>query len=343
MNIFSIETSCDETGASLIKIEKGGIKILSNVVSSQVKVHQKYGGVVPELAAREHLKNIIPVVRKALVIDPEKIDCITVTNGPGLITSLFIGVEAAKTLAYVWKKPIVAVNHIEGHIYANWLDNKIKGVKFPALCLVVSGGHTELVLIKGYRDYRKIGQTLDDAAGECFDKVAKMLNIGYPGGPIIERLAKKGNPFIYSLPRPMINSQDFNFSFSGLKTAVLYFIKDNFIRRQRLIINSQQLSNLCASFQQAVTDVLIKKTIKAAEKYKVKTIMLAGGVAANHSLRKQLQEKIVQRLPNTRYLIPKIQFCTDNAAMIAMAGYFYAREGYYTPFRKVKVDPQLEL
>ncbi|MCD6471108.1 tRNA (adenosine(37)-N6)-threonylcarbamoyltransferase complex transferase subunit TsaD [bacterium] len=338
MIILGIETSCDETAASVIKIKRGRgyphFFILSNIVASQIKIHQKYGGVVPELAARHHLKNIIPIIDQAIKkakIKPKNIDLISVTSHPGLITSLLVGLEAAKTLAYLWQKPLAKVNHLKAHIYVNYLKNK--KIKFPALGLIVSGGHTELVLMKDKFSFKKIGQTLDDAAGECFDKIAKMLDIGYPGGPIIEKLAKKGNPSAYNLPRPMINSQDFNFSFSGLKTAMLYKLRD--LKKKKKNIK-KLIPDLAAGTQQAIIDVLLKKTIKAAKKYKVKTIMLAGGVAANQQLRKQLQEKINYYLPTTHYLTPNTQFCTDNAAMVAIAGYFQTLNKKFRTIQKDK-------
>lgn len=342
MLILGVETSCDETAASLIEIKKRKVKILSNVVSSQIKIHQKYGGIVPEIAARKHLETILYVIKGALRgVKKEKIDLLAVTTGPGLITSLLIGVEAAKTLAYVWQKPIVAINHLEGHIYAGYLsssDFRLSNFEFPALCLIVSGGHTELVLIKDHDQYQKIGQTRDDAAGEAFDKVAKLLNLGYPGGPIISKLAQRGNDQAFNLPRPMINSNDFDFSFSGLKTAVLYLIKR--LRATKCLF---QIEDFCASFEQAVIEVLITKTIRATKKYNVKTVILTGGVAANKKLRKRLKERIKKESPTINYQVPPIEFCTDNAAMIAWAGFFRFIHHKLTPWKKLKVNPNLEL
>jgi N6-L-threonylcarbamoyladenine synthase len=262
-------------------------------------------------------------------IKPKQIDKIAVTAGPGLITSLLIGTETAKTLAYVWKKPIVAVNHLRAHLVANWLNNQ--KIKFPAICLIVSGGHTELILIKSEKSFKKIGQTLDDAAGEAFDKVAQLLQIGYPGGPIISKLAKSGNPSAFKFARPMINSQDFNFSFSGLKTSVLYTVL------KLKTINHKLKTDLCASFQQAAVDVLVSKTIKAALAHKAKTIMLAGGVAANELLREtcNLKAKSYQ----LDFLMPDKVLCTDNAAMIAAAGYFIKP----VAGQKIKADPNWEI
>lgn len=359
--ILGIETSCDETAVSVVKSSNNNMEVLSNVVSSQVKLHAKWGGVVPSLAAREHLKNIIPVLELALkkaCITPSEIDLISATQGPGLIPALLIGTNAAKTLAYVWEKPLLGIHHIEGHIYANFVganpksqipnpkqisakggfasgeqNSKIQNprIDFPVLCLVVSGGHTQLILMKKHLDYKIVGETLDDAAGEAFDKVARILGLGYPGGPAIaakaaqfvignlKRKYKKSKLRITNyelrLPRPMINSNNLNFSFSGLKTAVLYGVKKN--PNYKL-----QIANYCYEFQQAVIDVLISKTLKAAKIYQPKTIMLAGGVSANIELRNQLRNNLRRYYPNTIYKIPDTKYSIDNAAMIAVAGYY---------------------
>jgi len=338
MIILGIETSCDETAASIISADKTGLKALSNTVSSQVKLHSKWGGVVPNLAAREHLKNIIPVLKTAFAEagkKPREIDLIAVTQGPGLIPALLIGADAARILSYVWKKPLLGIHHIEGHIYANFIFDKIGGISnfefrisnFPILCLVVSGGHTQLILMKNHLNYEIVGQTLDDAAGEAFDKVARILGLGYPGGPIVAQMATKiknhKSKIKINLPRPMINSNNLNFSFSGLKTAVLYKVKElQKINKDILNTKYQILNTICHEFQQAVIDVLISKTIKAAKKYNPKTIMLAGGVSANQELRKQLGKSIKSNLQNTKYQIPDTRYSIDNAAMIAAAGYF---------------------
>ena len=315
MIILGIETSCDDTSIALVKKDTKNFKILSNVISSQIKVHAPYGGVVPNLAAREHLKNIKPCLRQALKeAKNPTIDLIAVTAGPGLIPSLLVGVNFAKALAYNWQKPIIGINHIEGHIYANWLNNS--KIEFPTLALVVSGGHTQLVLIKKHGDYMVLGETRDDAAGEAFDKVAKLLGLGYPGGPIISQRAEKGNSEKFNLPRPMINRQNFDFSFSGLKTAVLYEAK-----KQKKISN-QYINDMAASFQQATIDVLVYKTIKAAKEYKVKNVILSGGVAANKELRNQMQETVEKKLDNVNFQMPEIKLCTDNAAMICATAFF---------------------
>ena len=333
--ILGIESSCDETAAALIKVKRGKFKILSNIVSSQIDIHKKFGGVVPEVAARNHVVNILPVINQALVrakINPKKIDKIAVTIGPGLITSLIVGVETAKTLAYVWQKPIIGINHLKAHFYANWLNNQ--PIKFPAISLIVSGGHTELILLTTKNKFKKIGQTIDDAAGEAFDKVAQLLKIGYPGGPIISKLAKDGNPKAFNFPRPMMKTKDFNFSFSGLKTSVLYTIK----KLPALKANSYRLkANICASFQQAVIDVLTQKTIKAALTYGAKTIILSGGVAANQLLRKSLKKRAENI--NLNFLMPEVFLCTDNATMIAAAAYFEKS----IPWQKIEADPNLSL
>ncbi|MFH1822864.1 MAG: tRNA (adenosine(37)-N6)-threonylcarbamoyltransferase complex transferase subunit TsaD [Patescibacteria group bacterium] len=377
MKILGIETSCDETAAAVIEgtnARKQNLVFLrSNVVSSQINIHKKYGGVVPEVAAREHVTKILPVVNEALEKAgikhgqaAKKITAIAVTAGPGLITSLITGIETAKVLSYVWNIPLIAINHIEAHIYANFINtkqgtgNKEQNIKFPALILTVSGGHTMLVLMKGHGNYKTIGQTRDDAAGEAFDKAAQLLELGYPGGPVISKYADKfikqtpkttnyklqiTNKFqnskfkiqnFLSLPRPMLNSQNFDFSFSGLKTALLYAIKKDKQWEKRI-------PEYCYEFQQAVIDVLIYKTIKATKKYNIKTIMLTGGVAANQELRKQMKLEIKKHVPYSMFRIPCLEYTTDNAAMVATAGYFHAIKKDFTPWQKIKVNPNLEL
>lgn len=379
MVILAIETSCDETAAAVLK--DGAI--LSNIVFSQEKIHAKFGGIVPEVAARKHIEVIIPIIEKALKtahIKKQEIDAIAVTTGPGLITSLMVGVDTAKSLAFVLKKPLIAVNHLEGHIYANFVS-KISGFEFqvskqiqnpkpkiqnyqtvyklqvasdkffPLLSLIVSGGHTELVYMPRHLKYKLIGETRDDAAGECFDKVAKLLNIGYPGGPVVSRLAESGNAKAYNFPRPMIDSGDFDFSFAGLKTDVLRLVKKHWNDSRKAVdkdsnalaavtplFSPSDLCNICASFQAAVCDVLISKTIAAAKKYKPKTIALAGGVAANKFLRKKMAQEIKKQIPNTKYLKPSSKYCSDNAAMIAVVAYFKARAKKFTTWQKIKID-----
>ena len=341
MLILGIETSCDETSVSVVSISNKSIEVLSNVVSSQIKLHAKWGGVVPHLASREHAKNIDHVLKLALKESKKRvkdIDLIAVTSGPGLIGSLMVGVLFAKTLAWKYNKPIVGVNHMEGHIYSNWLgpirEFKISNLKFkidktlfPSLCLIVSGGHTQLVLMTGHGKYKLLGQTLDDAAGEAFDKIARMLGLSYPGGPIISKYAEKGNPQAFVLPRPMLKHKNYNFSFSGLKTSVLYLVRDLDKNFQGSTLKIPRLSlrvkhDIAASVQAAIVEVLVAKTLRAAKEYKAKTIMLAGGVSANHLLRKTLIEsaELLDTKPST--LVPSLEYTTDNAAMIAAAGYF---------------------
>ena len=326
MIILGIETSCDETAIAIVKSTDSGIEILSNIVSSQIELHAKWGGVVPNLAAREHTKNMIPVLREALEeanLTQKDIDLISVTEGPGLIPALLVGTNTAKTLSYLWKKPLLGIHHIEGHIYANFINAKGKEkAEFPILCLVVSGGHTQLVLMRNHLKYEIIGQTQDDAVGEAFDKVARILNLGYPGGPAISAKAdevKSSDPKLeVQLPRPMLHSDDFNFSFSGLKTAVLYETKKN----TDLLEKKEYVRAISKEFQQAVIDVFIKKTLKASRKHNPRTIMLAGGVSANKELRTQLGDIIKKELRGVSYLLPDPSYSLDNAAMIAVAANF---------------------
>ncbi|MFH0853698.1 MAG: tRNA (adenosine(37)-N6)-threonylcarbamoyltransferase complex transferase subunit TsaD [bacterium] len=339
MIILGIETSCDETSVCVLERGRDQFIIRSHFLSSQISTHAKYGGVVPEVAARMHVEVITPGLKVALMqakITLKDVDAIAVTAGPGLITSLLIGIEAARTLAWSVKKPLVAVNHLEGHLYANWLSNTIGNNPFPALGLIVSGGHTELVLMKNHGQYKKLGQTRDDAAGEAFDKVAKLMGLGYPGGPILSKLAEKGNPKSYNWPRPMLNSQNLDFSFAGLKTAVRYYLDKHRVTKK-------QLPDLAASFEQAVVDVLVYKTLRALKSNKVKTLLLAGGVSANTRLRSELARAVSKKHPQINYLQPNLKYCTDNAAMIATAGYFHAVKKDFTPWQKLDADPNWEL
>ena len=442
MKILAIETSCDETAVAVLNISGGlkrtKIKILSNIVASQVKIHAKWGGVVPNLAKREHQANLTPILKQTLKEsnllisnfqfsiskpfgkrrmpskakrqnlnskfeilnsilkqEPEllkrlvpflkkyrapNIDLIAVTNGPGLEPALWVGINFAMALALFWDKPLIGINHLEGHIASVLLKQNrgiskskflIPKIKFPAIALLVSGGHTELVLMEKWLKYKVIGQTLDDAAGEAFDKVARLLGLGYPGGPAIAAEAAKFKienlKLKISLPRPMINSKDYNFSFSGLKTAVLYLLRD---LKQKpnyslLVARYGLLQSICAEFQQAVINVLIKKTIAAAKEYKVKTIILGGGVAANKELRRQLEESIGKlnfenrlSLPSLRsggrprlrfskfisLLMPEMEFTGDNGAMIALAAYFRAlKNKKIGDSLKISADSNLQL
>lgn len=335
MKILGIETSCDETSIATLEVKKSKIRVLSNIVSSQVKLHSPFGGVVPSLAAREHEKNLAPVLEKSLKKAKTKmpnIDLIAVTQGPGLEIALWKGINFALSLAKQYKKPIIGINHLEAHIYSNFFKNK--KIRFPALNLIVSGGHTQLVLMTGHGKFKILGETMDDAAGEAFDKVARMLNLGYPGGPIVAQKAaqnKRDDISSYhrnnrggeiKFPRPMINQKNYNFSFSGLKTAVLYLLKEITLFESDSIekVNLKTKQNIAASFQQAVVDVLVSKTIRAAKEYKVKSILLSGGVSANRLLRKTL-EREAKKL-KLFYSQPDFEYTGDNAAMIALAGYY---------------------
>jgi len=412
MRILGIETSCDETAIAVIEMshskrygQAARIKILSNVVLSQISIHRKFGGVVPNLAKREHQRNLVPILLKTLkeaklvelgiknyelvdkdkdrnskfqilnsilerepelfarireyvlLLKPPKIDAIAVTAGPGLEPALWAGVNFARALSFLWKKPVIPVNHLEGHIYTATLGEhpiqkrqfQLRLPKLPTLVLIVSGGHTELVMMKKFGSYSIIGETRDDAAGEAFDKVARLLGLGYPGGPQISALAEisrtnadnkrtdaemaKNSPCrsasyknpqqsAFRLPRPMINSNDFDFSFSGLKTAVLYLLQD--LRKKYSLKDLR--APIAKEFQDAVVEVLVAKTIRAAKKYKAKTIVLGGGVAANKLLRETIVREIKRQLPQTSYQLPSIKLTGDNALMIALAGYFLKKK-----------------
>ncbi|MCK5412792.1 MAG: tRNA (adenosine(37)-N6)-threonylcarbamoyltransferase complex transferase subunit TsaD [Candidatus Pacebacteria bacterium] len=353
MIILSIETSCDETAVAIVEFKNGGAKVLANIVSSQVKMHSKFGGVVPSLASRMHLKNITSILERAFrnaKISKKKIDYVAVTNGPGLIPALMVGVGAAKALAYGLGKPLIGIHHIEGHIYANWLkksdakNNKLWEAEFPILCLTVSGGHTQIILMKKDLNYKVLGETLDDAVGEAFDKVAKLLELGYPGGPIIEKMAKQGDEEKIKFPRPMMNSGDYNFSFSGLKTAVLYEVQSCRDAASMRLYNDQYKQDVVASFQKAAFDVLVSKTIKAAQKHKVKNIVLGGGVSANKKLQKVLAEAIKSDLPLCGFSFPTSKLTSDNALMIAIAAYKYVEKNKgIKNWKSVKADANLKL
>ena len=309
--ILGIESSCDETSCSIVK---NGCVELSTVILSQIDIHKNYGGVVPEIASRQHVKNITMVIEECLEkanMTMEEIDAIAVTYGPGLIGSLLIGLEAAKTLAFIYNKPLVPVHHIAGHIYAN---NLVKEMKFPLLSLVISGGHTELVYMEDHLKFEKLGGTLDDAVGECYDKVARVVGIPYPGGPSIDKMAHIGNKS-YTLPLPL-NDNSYNFSFSGLKSAVI-----NLSHNEEQRGNELNKEDLAASFQEVVVDIISKKVEKAINEKNIKYFITAGGVAANRGIREKLAQ--VCEEANIEYSFPEIKYCTDNAAMIAAAGYFY--------------------
>jgi N6-L-threonylcarbamoyladenine synthase len=318
--ILGIETSCDETAAAVIEADEKQVSVLSHVVNSQIKIHEQFGGVVPEVAARQHIINILPIVDQALKqanLTIKQITAIAATYGPGLAGSLMVGFETAKTLAWLNHKSLYETNHLIGHLWS-WLlpeVGKTESIKitFPFIALVVSGGHTELVLVKDFINYEVVGKTLDDAAGEAFDKAAKIMNLGYPGGPILGQRATQGDKNTWSFPRPLLQQKDFNFSFSGLKTSLLYKIKE------LENLNDEQINNLCASWQAAVVEVLAEKTIKAARFYQAKAVAVVGGVSANKSLREAMTEKCA--VNNWPLLLPKMLYTGDNATMIALAGF----------------------
>lgn len=318
MIILGIETSCDETAASVVKATDSSIEVQSNSVYSQIKEHQRFGGVVPEMAARIHSTKIMGTIDLAISdahIQPNDIDAIAVTVGPGLATSLLVGIQTAQTLAHVWKKPLIPTNHMYGHVLSPLLNEGINpnDVKFPALAIIVSGGHTELVLMNSFTDLKIIGQTRDDAVGESFDKVAKLLNLPYPGGPEVSKQAQESTSS-FDFPRPMIHSNDYDFSFSGLKTAVRNAIKNN-------QLTPEFTGMICKGFEEAVVDVLLFKTQRAIKEFNIKTVILGGGVAANNHLRVALTTQLKEK--NISLFIPDKAFCTDNAAMIALAGYYH--------------------
>ena len=307
MRILGIESSCDETSAAVVE---DGRKVLSNIISSQIDIHARFGGVVPEVASRRHLEAVIPTVREALEKAEctwDDIDAVAVTNRPGLIGSLIVGVMAAKTIAYAKNKPLLAVHHLEGHIYANFLTDFV--VEFPVVCLVVSGGHSDMIYMPEHGKYELLAKTVDDAAGEAFDKCARALGLGYPGGPIIDKMAKKGNPKAVRFPRARVKDT-LDFSFSGLKTAVVRYAESS----------EDDIKDITASFQAAVVDVLVSHTFKAARERGVKQVLVAGGVAANSGLKNAMTEK--GKRTGIAVSVPPMVLCTDNAAMIAAAAYY---------------------
>ena len=323
MLILGIETSCDETAAAVVR---DGKQVCANIIASQVDLHKKYGGVVPEIASRKHMENIIPVIREAMDqagVTLDDIEGVAVTQGPGLVGSLLVGINAAKAIAYCRKLPLIGINHLEGHICAASLE--LNDISFPAVALVVSGGHTSLYLVEGFGRYRLLGKTRDDAAGEAFDKVAKLLDLGYPGGVVIDKLARDGNTHAVMFPRPMLADDSLDFSFSGLKTSVLYYV-NNLDGKP----SPQVLCDIVASFQDAVVDILVEKTFRAAAHYQVQTVIMAGGVAANSWLRKKMGDRAAEQ--HVRIVIPSLVLCTDNAAMIAAAGEYRIRKAGAFPF-----------
>jgi N6-L-threonylcarbamoyladenine synthase len=339
MTLLALETSCDETSAAIVR--DGAV--LANVVSSQIQLHREYGGVVPELAAREHLKNLLPVARAALAeaaVSPEAIDAVAATQGPGLAIALLVGFKAAQAAAFALGKPFIGINHHEAHLYSPWITADASGrltADFnhfqPNVSLIVSGGHTLLVLVSSELNHRVLGGTIDDAAGECFDKTGKLMGLAYPAGPIIDRLAAEGNPDAYDFPRPLLNDDNDDFSFSGLKTSVRYFIRDH----PEVLADARASRDLCASVQAAIVEVLVKKTIRAARRNNVRCVTASGGVTCNRGLRAEL-ERACKRHGLTLRLAEK-NLCTDNAAMIGILAERKLRAGAALPPLDDEVKP----
>lgn len=330
---LAIETSCDETSCAVLK---NGREVLSNIISSQIDIHKKFGGVVPEVASRKHIENMNLIIQQALDeadITFKDIDLIGVTQGPGLVGALLVGISSAKAIAYGLNKPLVGVNHIEGHISANYIEHK--NLEPPFTCLIVSGGHTYLVQAEDYTKYELVGRTRDDAAGEAFDKVARALGLSYPGGPLIDKLSKEGNPNAIDFPRVYLEHNSYDFSFSGLKTAVLNYLNQTKQKKEEIVVQ-----DVAASFQQAVIEVLVEKTIKLAKERKFKKIVMAGGVAANEGLRNLMMK--VGEDENIEIFYPSRILCTDNAAMIGSAAYFNYIKGQVSDLY-LNVVPNLEL
>lgn len=333
MKILAFETSCDETSCAVIE---DGRKILSNIISTQVPVHKKFGGVVPEIASRHHIEDVLPVAIEALTeasCDWKDIDAVAVTEGPGLVGALLVGVAAAKAAAWALDKPLIGVNHMEGHIFANFLQNP--DLEPPFLALVVSGGHTMLVVVRDYNTFELLGETRDDAVGEAFDKIARIMGYPYPGGPHIDRLAKQGNPHAIPFPTPLHKEHSFDFSFSGLKSAVI-----NYLHTKEMKKETVSNEDVAASFQYTVVNTLVTKAMEAMEKTKLTTIVLAGGVAANSGLREELKKECDKR--NFRMSYPDSILCTDNGAMIGCRAYYMAQIGDYANLT-LNANPRLPL
>ncbi|MFA6537462.1 MAG: tRNA (adenosine(37)-N6)-threonylcarbamoyltransferase complex transferase subunit TsaD [Patescibacteria group bacterium] len=347
MQILAIESSCDETAVAVLKGTGTNFEFLSNMVFSQVATHAKFGGVVPEVAARMHIETIIPLLREALSsakINLKELDAIAVTSGPGLMSSLMIGVETAKALSFSLNIPLIKINHLEGHLFS-CLKNSLKEIKFPAVGLIVSGGHTQILFVENFCKYKIIGETRDDAVGEAFDKVAKILHLGYPGGPAISKAAAQtdeNHGFAIKLPRPMLDQHNYEMSFSGIKTSVLYLWQKN----EKNLTDSERENfkkAIAFEFQQAVVEVLATKILLAAREFNAKTVLLGGGVSANTFLKNSLQKIISDRLPKVKFLFPETKMSGDNAAMIAVAGFIQAKKKNYISPLKLKADPNLEL
>lgn len=330
MLVLGVESSCDETSVAIVR---DGKEVLCNIINSQIDIHKLFGGVVPEVASRHHVYQISMVFEQAFKeagVKKEDIDLVAVTKGPGLIGSLLVGVNAAKTFALMYNKPIIGVHHLAGHIYANAIEHDMK---FPSVALLVSGGNTELIYMKEHFDFEVIGETLDDAVGEAYDKVARVVGLPYPGGPHVDRLAHEGKDN-YHLPRVYLDENSYNFSFSGLKSAVINLVHNANQRKEE--INKE---DLCASFQDSVTEVLVRKTFKLAKEKQVKQIIVAGGVSAN----KGLKERFTKENPGFEICIPSIKYCTDNAAMIAVAGYYQYKKSGLVDDLRLNAKASLEL
>ncbi len=327
INILGIETSCDETAAAVVR---DGTEVLANVISSQIELHQKFGGVVPEIASRAHIEKIYPIIDRAIKesgLDSSCIDAVAIANQPGLTVALVVGITAAKTLTLVWEKPLIAINHIHAHLQSAMMETN--DLQLPAVALVVSGGHTSLYECENVLQPQLLGSTIDDAAGEAFDKVATILNLSYPGGPSIEKAAKEGNPAAINFPRTMLANDSLDFSFSGIKTAVLYHCCGQDMKGQNRVdkMSQKEIADIAASFQAAVIEVLVKKTRMAADKIGAKTILLGGGVGANTRLRQELEEMAKQT--GRRMLIAPKKYCTDNAVMVASLGFHKYKAGLF--------------
>jgi N6-L-threonylcarbamoyladenine synthase len=329
VNILGIETSCDETAAAVVA---DGRVVKSSVIASQTKLHEKYGGVVPEIASRAHIEKIYPVIAEVMEqggVTKDEIDVIAVANQPGLTIALIVGVTAAKTLAFVWEKPLIAINHLHAHLQSAVMNNE--NLSLPAVALIVSGGHTCLYDYRSPLEPRLLGSTIDDAAGEAFDKVATILKLPYPGGPSIEKAARSGNPKAVKFPRSLLGKDSLDFSFSGIKTAVLYYCRGQDMKGDNKVdsMSKQQIADIAASFQAAVIDVLVTKTQRAAEKIGAKTVLLGGGVAANSKLRTALQRMCEVSVPTKKLFVAPKQYCTDNAVMVASLAYYKYKAGLF--------------
>jgi len=337
INILGIETSCDETAAAVVA---NGREVKSSVVASQVELHEKYGGVVPEIASRAHIEQIYPVIVEAIEqagIGKDEIDAVAVANQPGLTIALVVGVTAAKTLSFAWRKPLIAINHIHAHLQSAMLAED--ELELPAVALIVSGGHTSLYDCESPLELKLLGSTIDDAAGEAFDKVANILKLGYPGGPAIEKAAANGNPKAVKFPRSMLGRDSLDFSFSGVKTAVLYHCRGQDMKGENRVdsMTDREVADIAASFQAAVIDVLVKKTRRAVDRIGAKTVLLGGGVAANTALRNALARMCQAAKPPKKLLIAPKQYCTDNAVMVASLAYYKYRAGL---FAELNLEPK---